>query len=294
VVASRIAALWPFSSTSPWNTPVGTDAAFAPASDPRNVSLQNTRSVTWMNAGEYSHPIYQASASDPIATFRRAGHADVSYRVPADARPAAGWDKHLHVVDPTGRYVDESWATDGTFPNFITGYHVRTDLTGPGVGQGGVRAYGGSAIGGLIRKWEVDKGEIRHALALAVSGFQLARGPVWPATSEDGDAASSYTGSLHMGSLVAIPDDVDVTRLGLSPQGLMLARALQDFGAYVVDRSGATTLYAEPSLETTPAMAALRGDFTRLRPALRVVTNNSAATVGGPGARRAPVAPPLG
>jgi hypothetical protein len=25
-----------------------------------------------------------------------------------------------------------------------------------------------------------------------------------------------------------------------------------------------------------------------------VVTNNSAATVGGPGARRAPVAPPLG
>jgi hypothetical protein len=284
---------WPFASTSPWNMPIGSLARYESATSTRTANLLDGRSSPWVNAGQYSHPIVRASATDPMATFRRAGHADVQYRVPSSARPASGTDAHLHVVDPSGRWVDESWLTRGANPSWTTGYHVRTDLHGPGVGQGGVRAYGGSAIGGLIRQWELDAGRIRHALALAIDGFQLAQGAVWPATSQDGNASTSYSGRNPMGTLAAIPPSVDVTRLGLSPTGLVVARALQDYGAYVVDRSSAFTFFAEPSAEGTPALAELRRDIGTLRSQLRVVTNNTPLTVGGGGVLRQPLAPAL-
>jgi hypothetical protein len=294
VAAPREAWRWPFSSTSPWNMPIGSLALFEPSAAPKTATLTSTRATPWINAGDYSIPIYRAASTDPLGTFRRSGHPDVTIHVPSSARPANGSDQHMVVVDPSGRWADESWKTGGANPSWTTGYLVHTDLYGPGVGQEGVRAYGGSAIGGLIRSWELDSGAIRHALALSLSADQLGRGPVWPATREDGNAASSYTGNVPMGTLAAIPGSVDVTKLGLSPAGLIVARAMQDYGVYVVDRSSAFVLYAEPTLQGTPALTAMRADLGKIRAQLRVVTDNTAATVGGGGVPRAPLAPPLG
>ena len=292
--ASRVAALWPFASDSPWNMPIGSNATYESASATRTANLIDPSIVAWANVEQYSHPIYQASVTDPLAVFSRAGFATVRVAVPAGATPAAGTDRHLHVIDPTGHYVDENWDVQGSFPNFTTGYHVRTDLYGPGVGQGGVRAYGGSAIGGLIRTWELQQGAIHHALALALTGGQLARGPVWPATAQDGNAATTYSGSVPMGSLAAIPPSVDVTTLGLTPTGVAVARALQDYGAYVVDRSGCVCLYAEPTSAGTQQAGDLRHDVATLRSLLRIVTDNGPAAVGGGGTPRVALAPPLG
>jgi hypothetical protein len=273
--------------------PIGSGAAYESATDARTATLlDKAKSDAWVNAEEYSHPIYQASAGDPVVTVTRPGHPNVSFQLPVGATPAAGSDKHLHVIDPTHRWVDEDWKVGGVAPALTTGYHVRTDLYGPGVGEGGVRAYGGSAIGGLLRSWELQQGAVRHALALAIDADQLGRGPVWPATAEDGNAASSYSGNVPMGTLAAIPASVDVTKLGLSATGVAVARALQDYGAYVVDRSGCTCLYAEPSTPRA-AVSALRKDVAKLRSLLRVVTNSSEAQPGGPGSRRAPLAPEL-
>jgi hypothetical protein len=293
-VAPRIAALWPFASDSPWNLPIGAGAQYEDAGAPRTASLTMGGLTWWANAGQYSHPVYVAGESDPMVTMTRPGHEDVHFRLPAGATPAAGTDRHLHVVDPSGRWLDESWDTQGVPPLLTTGYHVRTDLYGPGVGQGGVRAYGGSAIGGLIRTWELDAGSIRHAIALGITGDQLKSGPVWPATAQDGNA-SGYHGGTPMGTLAAIPPSVDVSGLGLSPAGLALARALQDYGAYVVDQTyGCVCVFAEPSTEGTSAIDGLRRDLPKLRTLLRVVANSSAATPGGGGERRAALAPPLG
>lgn len=289
----RDPARWPFSVDSPWNTPLGRAAAFAPPDDPRARALTADGPVAWINAGQYSQPVYRATAKDPLVTFSRRGCRDVRYRVPKGARPASGDDAHLNVIDPTGRYVDESWATHGIPPHLTTGHHVRNDLRGPGVGHGGSRAYGGSALGGLIRRWEVDAGSIRHALALGLTNQQLGQGPVWPATAEDHDAPWAYAGPIPMGSLVALPPGVGVDQLGLGPAGSMLAHALQDYGAYVVDRSGSMSLYAEPVLEHRGELAAMRDAFAVLRPLLGVVTDNGPDSVGGAGPRRARPAPPL-
>ena len=146
----------------------------------------------------------------------------------------------------------------------------------------GVRAYGGSAIGGLIRAGEVQAGVINHPLAVSLALNQMQTGPVWPATSDDGGSASSYTGLIHMGSLIAIPRSVNLAALGLSPQGLMLATALQNYGAYVVDTGGAATFYAEPTNGMDMnAVGAMRNDIGTIVAQLTMVTNNTASTVGG-------------
>jgi hypothetical protein len=285
--AGRDARLWPFASTSPWNTPIGTNAQFASTtSDPRYGNL--TDAYTAINAQTWSMATYIASPSDPIRTVTSSA-GSWQYRIPDNAvaaAPADG-DRQLLIIDPTGQYVDECWLATQQGVDWSCAYHVRNSLRGAGVLAAGTRAYGGSALGGLIRTWELQQGSIRHALAMAVPRRDMMHGPVWPANSEDGNA--TYGGSLPMGSLVSIPSTVDLNSLGLSPGGLAIATALRDYGAYLVDASENFTLFAEPSAEGS--LAGARADLDKIRSQLRVVTNDSPSTPGGGGSPIAPTAP---
>jgi hypothetical protein len=230
----------------------------------------------------------------------------------------------MHIISPDGTTVDEGFAVERvSTTDYRVGRHETVDLRGNGIGpSNGTRAYGGSAIGGLIRAWEVDPthpaftGRIEHALAIALrndqllytggtsgysQGYGTAKGYVWPATEQDWDSPSRYAGAVPMGSYVAIPGHVDLATLGLSPQGLMLARAYQDYGAYVTDRSAEPILaYIEPSVAGNAFSKGLLGaywaatDLKKIRAVLRVVSNNSASTPNGAplgSSRRAPLLP---
>jgi len=297
--APRDASQWPFSVDSPWNTPMGSGAAFDNSAC--NAGITDTTVGNDVNAGSWSHPVVVAGSGDAYNTIKRRGVGNVAnIRIPAAAKPAtpsyaSGGDAHLHVIDPSKRYVDEMWQAQrqsllGSNTVTVSSY-TRNDLYGPGIGTGGERAYGGSAIGGLIRTAELNAKNIPHALAFALPRSSQAYGPVWPATLQDDGADTTYRGAVHMGTLVAIPAAVDITKLGLSPQGLVVARALQDYGAYDVDSSGDFALYAEPSAESL--VGAIRTDLPKIRAQLRCVSNNGPSTVGGGGVRRAPLAPPL-
>jgi hypothetical protein len=216
----------------------------------------------------------------------------VKYRIPAKAQPADGTDRHLHVLDLDGTTLHETWDFRRTgATGAAVGKYAEVDLCGTGLStepwdpvddsNGGSRAYGGSGVAGLIRTWELDAGVIRHAVALALTNDQLKQGYVWPASSEDSTAAL-YAGSIPMGSLVVIPRDVDLDGLGLSRGGKILARALQDYGAYVVDRSDAVSFSAEPGAESHRRLAQMRRDLFTLRAELRVVTNNGPSDRGDP------------
>jgi hypothetical protein len=305
---TRIPSKWPFSEASPWNAPMGANATFSSANDPRTQNLVDPSIVAGINAAEYSHPIYVAKSSDPMRSVRvkvaptgieGSGIAEYDvvarFRIPKRAEPAPGEDAHLHVVDPDGRTLHETWMFAKSGSELTAAGYARTDLLGSGVSSVngrnvGMRAYGGSAIGGLIRTWEVKADAIRHVLAIALTNNQLKRGWVWPATQED-SGSSTYAGQIPMGSLVAIPPSVDLTALDLSDDGLVLAKALQDYGAYVVDRSGGFTFYAEPGAESR--LGSMRRDVNKIREQLRLVTNNGPSSVGGGGTPRAPLAPPF-
>jgi hypothetical protein len=296
---SRDAGLWPFSVDSPWNTPLGDGAAFEAPDGPCTSDLREESIVAWINAAQWSHPVFLAEEDDPEAELYESGAFVATIRAPADAEPSGPspdvepWtDAHLHVVDPAREGLDEMWRAfplDAGF-GWDADYHVRTDLRGPGVGEGGVRAYGGSAIGGLIRVGELA-GVVRHALAFAQPRSQQRRGFVWPASSEDSGADGTYLGNVPMGQLVAIPPDVDIRDLGLTPGGLAMACALQNYGAYDVDSGGSFSIYAE--VAAAPEVEGAAEDVALLRSLLVCVTNNGPESVGGGGVRRAPPAPEL-
>ncbi|HZH13244.1 MAG TPA: hypothetical protein VE057_02670 [Archangium sp.] len=321
---TRDASLHPFRSDSVWNLPLGTQATYADTTDLATkdfiaTSINGVSIRTWANWDHYSHPISFASSSDPWATVtdyndsRRSG----SYFIPATAPIASGTDEHMHIINPARTFVDEGWnVTRQSTTAYSAGRHHKIDLYGSGLGpQNGVRAYGGSAIGGLIRAWETTPshpkytGKIQHALAVALdrvqlyysggtsgydtNGYGTAKGYVWPATEQDWTSPTTYKGHVPMGAYFAIPPSVDINALGLSPEGKMVAQALQDYGAYVTDAtSNAVVFYVEP---TAPSafVTALRNDLPLIRSKMRRVTNNSATTPNGPGPRRVPLLPDL-
>ena len=294
-VADRDSAEWPFAPDSPWNTPLGAAAAVEPADSPCSRMLVDEKLAADVNAEQWSHPIYVATATDPLVKIVVKGEQVATIRVPKSAEPAKprseDSDAHLHIIDPERRYVHELWhASRRKAGHILAEGYTRNDLRGPGVGEGGERAYGGSALGGLIRRRELTQG-IRHALAMALPRTHLRLGPVWPATKQDDGAESTYRGTVPMGQLVTLLPKQNLDTLGLSPEGKVLARALTEYGAYVVDASSDLTFYAEPSAE--PDLQPLRADLAKLRPLFRCVTNASKDAVGGPGARVAPAAPPL-
>ncbi len=286
---------WPFASTSPWNTPLGSGAVIESADAPCSRMLTDGTLAADINAAQWSHPIYLAAPTDPEVKIIAHGEVVAQLRVPRNAAPALpkseDSDAHLHIIDPERRYVHELWHASRKKPDVIVAEsYSRNDLHGSGVGEGGERAYGGSAIGGLIRRRELSLG-IRHALAMALPRSHLKLGPVWPATKQDDGAETTYRGTVPMGQLVTLAPKTSLAQLGLSPEGRAVAEALRDYGAYVVDASSDLTLYAEPSAE--PDLTMLRHDLPKLRALLRCVQNASKDAVGGPGERLARTAPAL-
>jgi hypothetical protein len=83
---------------------------------------------------------------------------------------------------------------------------------------------------------------------------------------------------------------VNLSTLGLNADALALATALQLYGGYITARSGNMAMYVEPGSDAT-RVTAMRNQIAAIKAQLRVVTNSSQTTPGGPGNRLAPLAP---
>ncbi|MEX2114636.1 MAG: hypothetical protein WD845_15690 [Pirellulales bacterium] len=301
--ALRDAAYWPFSASSPWNTSLGANASYVKIESPGFSANGGAN----LNVTNWSYPVFIASETDPIRGFywRDSNELIARMRAPDQARADRQSDGSLIIINDAHDTDVEMWQArrrpNGDWDASVT---VRHNLRGAGFYEDyqGIRAGGMSALGGLIRREELIRRKIPHVLAVAVDGSAMNRNApggnpfVWPASWADGGDGDDYgtSGNLYMGSLLAIPPEVDLRRLKLSPQGQAVAQALQDYGAYVVDQGSANIIYyVEPSAHDVLATSA--AELGRLTPLLRVVTNNSPLNVGGGGTTRrvAAPAPPL-
>jgi hypothetical protein len=311
---------FPFSVTSPWNTPMGGAAQFDGGAA-CTTDLRDPSQFVDTPAAQWSHPVYLATSSDPTVAIYMGGTYQRSIKAPAGMKPAdpqfsAGGDAHLHVVDPGHTVVDEMWQarpfTGDHGPGWNSSGYTRVDLYSSGVGQGGERAYGGSAIGGLVREWELRAGVIQHALTMAIPQSHQTASFVWPATARDGAPAGNYHGHVPMGQLVAIPPTVGEDAgghwsvdgfkraLGIQSQaGLEIALAARNYGVYLVDSSdGYNLAQTEPKGASLVAPAGQPGpdgssDSQHIFRSLQCVTDNGPNSMGGAGSRLAPAAPPL-
>lgn len=183
-----------------------------------------------------------------------------------------------------------------------------------------------SAIGGALRVAELvpGAGPIPHVLKVNLYAAKnvyydaTTKGYRWPAKSADGYAARTYgtkgtpVKDCLMGALLALPADLILDDLNLQTEPAMrLAKAFQDYGAYLVDDT-AWDVFAivtewgprgrvkdeferawgfpmvSRSLDTPWAQ-----DMQTLFANLHVVVNNGPESIGGGGTPRVPLAEPL-
>jgi len=330
---------WPFSDTSIWNTPIGSGAVYVNAHIESATAygmtidedyIVMTPDAPMMNV-YYSNAGWSTSRSRCDIT----GAKLISLPIPQDfivspttwagTTPNSG----IAVLMPDKRTIHQNQpfahCTEG---GDATSQYIVADQDIYGAGITGIHGGSGlSAIGGTLRVGELTptSGPIRHALKINLYGKKnlfydaTTRGFRWPATKSDSYASSNYyslrtnpiVNACRMGALLALPATLNITSLALETEpAKILAKAFQDYGAYVVDDT-AWDVYAiliewgpdgrfKTDFQTNWGFSMSQSskthpwsrDMDKIFMNLHVVDNNTATSIGGGGStRRAPMAP---
>jgi hypothetical protein len=268
----RAGTVWrPFSADSPWNTPIPADARADPASAALIDDLA-ARGPWHINIKDWSIPVYFVDADrtpkhdvgDSRPGIHGAGFGfPRQIPIPDDAvaSPPVGEhsDNHLSIIDRTKGLEWGLWAArkDAT-GRWFTGLGAVTDLNGTGVAppwfdaereldSHRARASGFPLVAGLIMVDEIRAGRIAHALCFAYDHCRTGLFVPPASTSQVAQLDAVDTRGIPMGGRIQLDPAWDVEHSGLSPAGKVIARALQEYGAYCGDYAGANVLYAENS-----------------------------------------------
>ena len=252
---SRNPLLQPFTTTSIWNRPIGSDAQYMPANlIPASLyTLRSDQHVIVMTPTAPLTPIVENTAGPSGLQGQRcdtSGALLVNAPIPADFEvlstdqnnplTALAADGHTLIQGEPFALCTAGGA--GTLDYYDT-KNVDGDIDGDGL-QGWDGGSHLSALGGTIRLGELVPGSsIDHALQIDVDAPNLYEGTAatcWvpPASRCDIYGPTSYGGtnpSLAMGALLALPPTLDLDSLGLDAPGLILAKAFQDYGAYIAN-----------------------------------------------------------
>lgn len=332
---------WPFASTSIWNMPIGNAAKYVPANLP---AVPSNNEWAPMPQLDEERLILRPEALKTVLSYNGAGWTVGGDRCPTSSRvlsivpipneftiPNSMGNNGAAILEADGRTVTQTQPLTrcnvgggatalGTFPPL--------DLYSDGI----YGAHGGSylsILGGTLRMGELrpNTPPPRHALKLDLDSMEnLFPCQVqsdcfrWPAKTADTGAVGVYGSKnphpvpgMKMGALLAIPANVDLTRLGLETEpGQQLAWTLQNYGIYIVDSTGGPS-YAISTEEGSDGSFAQQfeadwhfpmgqrvrdnspwsRDFQRLILALYLVDNNGPTSIGGGGVPLQTLAPPL-
>jgi hypothetical protein len=244
-----------FGPSSFWNQPVGatapTDAAsasiiaFLKADNVNNyVTLSGTSSD-----GKWGTPYYYAKDGDPTyavanSCFSRQPPEFGEIRIPVGAKPDPTTDASMVVFD-LGKGMEyglwhakydpatTQWSACGG-----TVYYLASNgLAGTLKQSDEKRNYGHRGVPPsvyAITYDEIASGSINHLLRLAVDTTQCTH--VFPMS---GDECGTYDLTAPPeGAIIRIKASVDLNALGLTAPALVIARALQTYGAIISDQSG--------------------------------------------------------
>jgi hypothetical protein len=193
---------------------------------------------------DWYHPVTFPAPDDPLYTVHCLedwGTCEVEgmqVRLPRAARPAAGGDGHLAVVDQATGWEYDFWQVRPRSPGGGTlsvSWGGRTEITGDGLGSDATAAHFG-LLAGVIRAAELKAGRIDHALFMTVGC--TAHSYVYPAAGyaldcEDG-APAPAVGQLFRLAMTAD----EIAALDLPAWQETILRALARYGAYVGDTGG--------------------------------------------------------
>lgn len=197
----------------------------------------------WTLGGDYNHPVYLASNSDPLVSVTCTTYCSptsASFHIPSKARAAGYFDQsssldcHMAIIEPDGTEWDmyKACSYDGQSSFTVTGL-FETSITSAGRS----RATAGAALAaGIPRFAEMERGLIPHALfasTACVTGSIL-----YPAYTQ-GHLCTSGTGPPMGARLQLTLTDSQIDALKLSePWEYTLLHAMHDYGIYILDTQG--------------------------------------------------------
>jgi hypothetical protein len=199
----------------------------------------------WSLGGDYDHPTYFASSSDPLVTVTctaYCGIASATIHIPSAAR-AAGYfqqspslDGHMAIIEPDGTEYDmyHALAYAGQ-SSFSVGGLYETSVLGSGSVPGGGATSGAALAAGVIRADELARGVVPHALFAStncVSGSY-----VYPGGSQ-GSGCSGGVGPPIGARLQLTLSDAQIDALGLPAWEAAILHAMHDYGVYILDTQG--------------------------------------------------------
>jgi hypothetical protein len=309
---SRSPYSWPFSWDSIWNIPIAATASYAAANITTAGVFEDVDAVDYDSINP-SYPVVSLQDAE------LANGSTGSVSVYGDPSMSAGgtWNGCSAFLGTDGSTVYQGQTLDvsaGGNPSF----GGDTDEPSAPVnleGEGITGCHGGSGLSGLGGTLTLadltQSGPIAHALKIELNGalnYSSANGGFrWPAVNADAgdtDAASvNYYGGSNAnvveGSLLALPTSISPSSFS-NPTVAKLARALQDYGAYIVDTTASGTNNFSTIITNYNASSTLVSDacssscsspfdnkdvFTSqldtLLNDLDVITNNTSSTPGG-------------
>jgi hypothetical protein len=264
-----------FSPTSYRNTPLPDNAAVDPLSVAYVTDLVNKVNnlgahVEWRNYGIPVYTVGSGLGTDTQVWVNNPGHnpcGQFTYGspclvtqwthvpLPATASPSPGTDRTMVVYQPQspdGQTMWEFWNFDrnhlGTQAEAVYGGRIQHLENNPGyyedvppLGAGPGRDFGAAAshiplLAGLQRLSEMQAGAITHMVSFAYADPQ--KGTREPAHG-NGDNGNTNTNMLvpKEGTCFRLPRSLNLSSLGLTQYGLMLAHAVQDYGMIMTDRT---------------------------------------------------------
>jgi hypothetical protein len=262
-----------FAATSFWNLPVPALAGLDPHSGAMVEALASliaselqAKTGPWINTKSYSVPVYTVGADQPTVSVRLDHAPDAALSaawsevpLPAGAQPAAGSDGDLVVWQPSSDRLWEFWklvhredgwhaSWGGATQNVSSARGVYGSQAWPGAKPWwGVAASSLSLVGGLISLEDLQRGEINHALSIALPKV---RAGVYASPARRTDGSSPDPLSLPEGAHLRLNPSLDIAALHLPRLTAMLARAAQRYGIFVIDASANVAFYAQDPTPT--------------------------------------------
>jgi hypothetical protein len=262
----------------PSTNPLPTDAIFAPSSFwyqviPTNVALHSNsagyvsdflRQIRTyygnvaINTTSYASPVFQPAGG--IATTKvtqwdcqHKGYLDAnlasqwaSVPIPSNATPSDGTDGEMTIYQPSSNTIWEFWQTrkvsgqwQACWGGRMTNVKSSNGIWQPGFGT---TATGLPFIGGQITAEELKRGEIRHAIGIALVDLERSGIFSWPANRSDGYNPNGAANRIPEGSRFRLDPSVNVNNLNIHPVAKTIARAAQKYGFVVWDKAGAISL----------------------------------------------------
>lgn len=249
-----------FAPTSFWYTPIPENAPLHANSANMALDFVRQRNTFYnsvaANTTNYTSPVFYVPADTPVIKVmqwdcQNKGYLDrtlavmwAQVPVPANASASNGTDMEMSIYQASTDTLWEFWkmrknSTTGNWEGCWGGRLQNVSKTqGQFPGYYGTTATSLPFVGGQITAEELSRGEIRHAIGVAMVELAAWNVVSWPANRSDGNGR----GIIPEGLRFRLDPTINVDALNIHPVAKMVAKAGQKYGFVIWDTAGAVSV----------------------------------------------------